>query len=334
MTATKQNPNLMSGVKTQVSPLANTNIDQLLTHLTSFSQGIQADVDSTQDKVLEGWQLASGLELLCWKGTFSEPINIHRAAEPDHPVWTILLTDSTDLMASAGPLAATQVKKRGSMIYLYNHHLSLDVTLDGPSEIQSLLIRLKPAVWQHLLQNPPGHVAAFIADSQPRFHGFDLQDACDGYFQQLVSGDSEGHAPWHRLQATLGICNHVFTQLGHRVPVAVENALRPQDSQRIHKARQLLLNDFQNPLALSEIGTSVGLGRDKLRRLFQQVYGSTPHRYYQHQRMHEARRLILEEGHSAMDAGFKVGYSHLGHFAQEFKKQFGCLPKDCKAGVV
>ena len=91
-----------------------------------------------------------------------------------------------------------------------------------------------------------------------------------------------------------------------------------------------MLRDFQAPLSLSEIGSLVGLGRDKLRQLFQQVYGTTPHKYYQQQRMVEARRLILEEDMSAMDVGFQVGYSHLGHFAQAFKKQFGCLPKDCK----
>ena len=308
----------------QVSPLANTNIDQLVAYLANLSQ------DQPNQASLQGWQLASGVELLSWKGTLSKPMTIQRTAEPDHPVWTILLTDSTSLVANAQATTGPTVQKRGSMIYLYNHHLSLDVTLDGPSDIQSLLIRLKPAAWQHLLQNPPLHVTQFINDRQPRFHGFDLQSSCDEYFQQLIHGDLDNHSAWHRLQATLGICNHVFAQLGDRTPLASANALRPQDSQRIHKARQLLIGDFQNPISLTEIGSLVGLGRDKLRQLFQQVYGATPHRYYQQQRMYEARRLILEEGFSAMDAGFQVGYSHLGHFAQEFKKQFGCLPKDCK----
>ncbi|MEH6344822.1 MAG: AraC family transcriptional regulator [Bermanella sp.] len=326
MTAPKKKPQKapITAEKRQVSPLANTNIDQLVAYLANMSQ------DQPNQASLQGWQLASGVELVFWKGTLSEPMAIQRTAEPDHPVWTILLTDSTSLVADAGPLTVPTTQKRGTMIYLYNHHLSLDVTLDAPSDIQSLLIRLKPAVWKHLLQNPPPHVAEFINDNQPRFHGFDLQTTCDEYFQQLVRGNFESHSPWHRLQATLGICNRVFAQLGQRAPIPAANALRPQDSQRIHKARQLLISDFQNPMSLTEIGSSVGLGRDKLRQLFQQVYGDTPHRYYQQQRMNEARRLILEEGLSAMDAGFQVGYSHLGHFAQEFKKQFGCLPKDCK----
>ena len=320
--------------KTQFSPLANTNIDQLVAYLANLSDEAQAELASTEEgsgqSTLQGWQLATGIELLCWKGTLTQSMTFQRTAEPHQPVWSILLTDSTKLLASTEQQAAQKIQRRGAMMYLYNHHLSLDVVLEGPGEIQIILIRLKPEAWQHLLQKPPQHVAAFISDNQPRFHGFDLHASCDEYFQQLIQNSFNKHSPWPQLQATLGICNHVFAQLGQRAPSTAVSSLRPRDSLRIHKARQLLLSDFQNPLSLTQIGSMVGLGRDKLRQLFQQVYGATPHRYYQQQRMHEARRLIIEEDLSVMDAGNQVGYSHLGHFAQEFKKQFGCLPKDCK----
>ena len=322
--------------KNQVSPLAHTNIKQLVDHLESMSEEAkpepaQKDEASSQSQ-LQGWQLASGLELLRWKATILETIVFERIAEPNYPVWSILLSDSTNLVATTGqPLKPVQENRNG-MIYLYNHHLSLDVGLEGPGKIQVLTIRLKPDAWLHLLQNPPSHVSEFINDNRPRFHGFDLQGVCAEYFQQLLRDDVETDDSWFRLQATLGICNHVFSQLGERAPVASGSFLRSRDSQRIHKARTLLLQDFQKPLSLAEIGSQVGLGRDKLRQLFQQVYGTTPNKYYQQQRMQEARRLMLKEDFSAMDAGFQVGYSHLGHFAQAFKKQFGCLPKDCKKG--
>ncbi len=322
--------------KNQIFPLAQTNIKELVDHLESLSEDVQTKLRQTQGQdlnahsTLQGWQLASGLELLSWKVTLWHPMEYQRTAEPDHPVWSIMLTDSSHLVASDGNQSSPSSNSRGGTIYLYNHHLSLDVVLEGQGQVQLLLIRLKPDAWKHLLQKPPSHVKAFIEDTQPRFHGFDLQGACEENFRQLLRDDIDSHDTWGRLQATLGICNSVFSQLGQRAPALTTSALRPRDSQRIHKARLLLVQDFQTPLSLAEIGTQVGLGRDKLRQLFQQVYGTTPHKYYQQQRMQEARRLILEEGLSAMNAGFQVGYSHLGHFAQEFKKQFGCLPKDCK----
>jgi AraC-like DNA-binding protein len=343
--------------KAQISPLAHTNIEQLVDHLAHLSedaeaqlakqptgvsplsakhsQGSEPSQDSQEPKsTLQGWQLASGIELLCWKAILPQPMEFQRTAEPDDPVWSILLTDSTNLVASTEQKVEPQngpfSQGASGMIYLYNHHLPLDVLLEGPGQVQLLLIRLKPSAWQHILQKPPSHVQDFIDDTRPRFHGFDLQGTCGEYFYQLLKDNLEINAPWQRLQWALGICNQVFSQLGSRQVINNAFSLRPRDSQRIHKVRQLLLSDFQNPLSLSEIGKSVGLGRDKLRQLFQQVYGTTPNKYYQHQRMIEARRLILEENFSAMDAGFQVGYSHLGHFAQAFKKQFGCLPKNCK----
>ncbi len=324
--------------KSQVSPLAHTNIKQLVDHLESMSDDAQAQAkrgqphkpDQDTQSTLQGWQLASGVELLCWKATLAQAMEFQRTAEPDQPVWSILLTDSSNLVASHDKQPVPSSKERGAMMYLYNHHLPLDVELEGPGHIQLLLIRLKPDAWLHLLQKPPAHVKAFIEDTQPRFHGFDLQGACEENFRLLLKEDPESDDTWFRLQATLGICNSVFSQLGSRDAMVGSSSLRPRDSQRIHKARQLLLSDFQNPMSLADIGTQVGLGRDKLRQLFQQVYGITPNKYYQQQRMIEARRLILEEDLGAMDAGFQVGYSHLGHFAQAFKKQFACLPKDCK----
>ncbi len=338
----------MTEEKNQVSPLAHTNIKQLVDHLESMSDDAEALVNKTlankalsnkttalkpnqsPQSTLQGWQLASGVELLCWKATLAQTMEFQRTAEPNDPVWSILLTDSTNLVASHDKQPVPASKERGAMMYLYNHHLPLDVELEGPGQVQLILIRLKPDAWQHLLQKPPPHVRAFIEDTQPRFHGFDLQGACEENFRQLLKEDLKSDTTWFRLQATLGICNGVFSQLGQREPATTASALRPRDSQRIHKARLLLVQDFQNPMSLGEIGTQVGLGRDKLRQLFQQVYGTTPNKYYQQQRMNEARRLILEERLAAMDAGFLVGYSHMGHFAQAFKKQFGCLPKDCK----
>ena len=329
---------LMKEEKAQVSPLAGTNVEELVDYLASMSGGssIEPGLGKIQDDrgqgTVQGWQLASGVELLRCKAALLQPLALQRTAEPDYPVWSIMLTDSANLVASHGEQPVQQPSEvpvnRGGMIYLYNHHLSLDLVFEG--QVNWLLIRLKPDAWQHLLQDPPRHVTEFVEDSRSRFHGFDLQTSYAEYYQQLLRDDHKEDSPWQRLQATLGICSQVFAQLGQRELGEAGASLRPRDSQRIHRARQLLLRDFQSPLSLAEIGTQVGLGRDKLRQLFQQVYGTTPNRYYQQQRMHEARRLIREEGVSAMDAGFQVGYSHLGHFAQAFKKQFGCLPKDCK----
>ncbi|NIB44193.1 helix-turn-helix transcriptional regulator [Pseudomaricurvus alkylphenolicus] len=337
MTDNTRNPD------SSVSPLAETDIHQLVDHLVKLSGGAISTPGQTTlsdprgTGLMQGWELASGVELLQWRAHLKQPLELQRSPAPEQqPVWSILLTDSASLVASDAQSPKPAERSRNGMAYLYNHHLALNMLFGKAGHIRMLLIRLKPPAWQHLLKQRPRHVDEFINAQEPRFYGFDLQAGSAKGFVQLfeqaqptLAEQKQQALPWQQLQSVLDICSDIFSRLEYRSlqPTA---RLRPRDAMRIQRVRQLMLEDFQSPLDLAIIGREVGLGRDKLRQLFGQVFGCTPFQYYQQQRMQEAHRLITHEGCSAMDAGYRVGYSHLGHFAQAFKKQFGYLPKDAR----
>ena len=219
------------------------------------------------------------------------------------------------------------------MAYLYNHHLSMNLMFEDTGPIRMLLIRLKPEAWRWLDPRPQ-IVDQFIEAKQPRFYGFKLQDQLAKLFSHLFHGSVEDNSPpWHTLIKTLEVCSHLFASLQQR-PQTRYSKLNTRDAHRIHQAQQLLVADFQEPMSLAEICKQVGLGRDKLRQLFQQVYGTTPYQYFQEQRMHKAHRLIAQQHQSVMEAGYQVGYSHMGHFSQAFRKQFGYLPKAAKPSAL
>ncbi len=329
--------------ESQVPPLASIDVYQLIEHLAILCRAKlvghgKAEIDGPHGHgTMQGWALADGVELIRWNSHLHEPFEVLRTPESSAQVWSVLLTDSPRLIASDShedqysQNPTPSQKPLNGMAYLYNHYLAMNMLFEDTGPIRMLLIRLKPQAWQHLLTERPDYVDEFINAKQPRFFGFDLQGKVASTFEELFQeneGNSpKGSSPWHLLIHTLQLCNEIFQKLGER-PSTQQAKLHSRDAQRLYQAQKLLTDDFQQPLSLPNICKTVGLGRDKFRQLFQQVYGTTPYSYFQQQRIQEARRLIIEENLNAMEAGYRVGYSHLGHFAQAYKKQFGYLPKD------
>jgi AraC-like DNA-binding protein len=102
--------------------------------------------------------------------------------------------------------------------------------------------------------------------------------------------------------------------------------LRPDDIERIHKARDILLDNMDEPPSLLTLARQVGLNDFKLKRGFRQVFGTTAFGYLHEQRMERARQLLEERRFNVTEVACTVGYANPSHFASAFKKKFGVNP--------
>ena len=102
--------------------------------------------------------------------------------------------------------------------------------------------------------------------------------------------------------------------------------LRSADIERIHEAKDILISNMQNPPSLFDLARQVGLNDYKLKIGFRQVFGTTVFGYLRECRMERARLLFEERKLNVAEVAFAIGYTHLGHFADSFKKQFGIKP--------
>jgi AraC family transcriptional regulator, transcriptional activator of the genes for pyochelin and ferripyochelin receptors len=110
------------------------------------------------------------------------------------------------------------------------------------------------------------------------------------------------------------------------------NALKNDDIERIHQAKQILIHQFDNPPSLLELARRVGLNDFKLKLGFRQVFGTTTFEYLQRYRMEQARLLMLEQQMNVKEVSRAVGYKNQSHFAAAFRKQFGVNPKALMMG--
>ena len=122
------------------------------------------------------------------------------------------------------------------------------------------------------------------------------------------------------------------TQLKSRGPQSKglkSRALKSKDLERVHAAREILVEDIANPPSLQQLAEQVGIGDYKLKRDFRQAFGTTVFGYLRLHRLECARQLLTARQMNVSEAAEFVGYSSLSKFTAAFKRQFGILPSVC-----
>jgi AraC family transcriptional activator of pyochelin receptor len=102
------------------------------------------------------------------------------------------------------------------------------------------------------------------------------------------------------------------------------------DKEKILAARDLVNARIDSPPSLSEIARAIGLNEYKLKRGFKETFNTTVFGYLTAQRLHLARRHLLDTQKTAAEIAFDLGYSTPQHFNNAFKKHFGHTPQSVR----
>lgn len=106
------------------------------------------------------------------------------------------------------------------------------------------------------------------------------------------------------------------------------SALKPDDVERIHHAKEILIRNLENPPSLMELSRQVGLNDCTLKRGFRLVFDTTVFGYLHHHRLEEARKLLVAGEINISQAARRVGFSSRSYFATAFRKKIGINPKE------
>jgi AraC family transcriptional regulator, transcriptional activator of the genes for pyochelin and ferripyochelin receptors len=122
-----------------------------------------------------------------------------------------------------------------------------------------------------------------------------------------------------------------LAQTAERDKLPASCNLSLSDVDRVHQAREILIQHLENPPSLLELARKVGLNDYKLKRGFRQLYGTTVFGYLHTQRMEKARTLLTNSQMKITDVAHAVGYASLPSFSLAFRKQFGVSPRSYSA---
>ncbi|VEP17006.1 Regulatory protein [Hyella patelloides LEGE 07179] len=186
------------------------------------------------------------------------------------------------------------------------------------------------------LNTIPKHLQALIENENPqRFHfkvgGVTLQ--MQTIVEQISCHPYHGAIAKMYLEAkVLELLALQLSQLSESNPDATNSTLKNKNIDRIYQARDILVNQLENPPSISELTQQVGISDFTLRRGFQEIFGTTVIGYLTSLRLEQAKLLLREKKLSVAEVANSVGYTHLGYFAKVFKRQFGITPSECLAG--
>ena len=175
--------------------------------------------------------------------------------------------------------------------------------------------------WQQRLQN---------AASTPYFQPNHTTPEITHILQLILNCPHQGGIRRLYLEAKvlelIAIC---MSQLTHYLSDAASlDWVKSKDADSLHRAKDILLQNINNPPSLAALARQVGINERKLQRGFQQIFGTTVFGFLHDHRMEQARQLLETNQMTVEAIANAVGISHRGYFANAFKRKFGSTPRE------
>lgn len=96
---------------------------------------------------------------------------------------------------------------------------------------------------------------------------------------------------------------------------------------RLADAITILRAEYTSRVSVEQLASKAGMSPSSFHKHFKHMTSLTPGQYQQRLRLIEARRLMLDEGCSASNAAFEVGYESVSQFTREYGRLFQVPPK-------
>ena len=107
-------------------------------------------------------------------------------------------------------------------------------------------------------------------------------------------------------------------------------AVYPVDPPFLAKALLLLDENIERPLSATALAKAVGVSSTTLRAAFRKILGTSLGKYALSVRMHEAKRLMLEERFSVKEVAARTGFSSQAYFCYAYHAFYGQPPSQSR----
>jgi AraC-like DNA-binding protein len=151
----------------------------------------------------------------------------------------------------------------------------------------------------------------------------EMQSIVDSLFTIQYTGKTK--MMFFRSQITT-LLSHFFGQLASLKTEKINTSER----EKLNLARDILLENIDNPPSLHEISKAIGLNTFKLKKEFKAFFGVPVFKYLQYERLTIAHKMISNQESTVQEAAWHVGYDSLSSFSNAFEKKFGYRPSQIK----
>lgn len=125
------------------------------------------------------------------------------------------------------------------------------------------------------------------------------------------------------VQETLDMNHQVCYEYTKEVVAAKETAQYPAI---VRKCRKYINNHIYENITIGDISKALGYSQSHLSHIYKKETGETIYQRVQHEKIAEAKYLLLNPLFSLNDVQSKLGYCSQSHFTQHFKREVGITP--------
>lgn len=277
-------------------------------------------------------QLRGGLTLHIRSGTLRQPIRIKQQHDPEFPlVAKFYLSGASQVQTQRVSNVQTDYVECTGCNYLYYlPDLTEIEEWRADEQIQVVMVYAYSDYFESFNANHP-----LIHSMQQRFHQSlgKTTPAMQQVLQQVL------HCPYEGLTQQLYLESKALELLTLQFAVWKDNpvksaplTLRSDDIERLHHAREILLQCAAHPPSLIELAHQVGLNDRKLKQGFRQLFGTTVFGYLHDYRMQQAQQLLRQPYVSVAQVAAQVGYRNPEAFGTAFRRKFAVTPKAYQLG--
>lgn len=103
---------------------------------------------------------------------------------------------------------------------------------------------------------------------------------------------------------------------------------------RISKVLAVLSTDFAQSFTVDDLAGIATMSPSSFYEYFKAMTSTTPLQYQKDLRLLEARRLLMDVGHTVSEVAFQVGYQSPTQFSREYSRKFGNSPSSDKKRLI
>ncbi|MCB0662301.1 MAG: helix-turn-helix transcriptional regulator [Saprospiraceae bacterium] len=216
-----------------------------------------------------------------------------------------------NLMYSDG--FSMKVSPKTPVIETYGVHFEKDYFLDLTKDAKGSLLRFRKSILENnpciISQDWPGingplHRALIQAIHKPA-SGFTNQLFLKGKMLEIFSMVLDDYSNLEKGESVLKTM---------------------KDREKIIQARNLLIQNFQEPPSIAGLSRTVAVNEFKLKKGFKEVFGKSIIAYLNDYKMELAIQKVEHTEESLAAIADELGFSSPQHFSAAFKKQYGIAP--------
>lgn len=104
--------------------------------------------------------------------------------------------------------------------------------------------------------------------------------------------------------------------------------LNDYDKNAIYKAKEILIQNIQNPPSIVKLAKLVNLNEIKLKKGFKEIFDTSPYKLLLKYKMNQAKQMLESGEYNINEIAQVSGYKFANNFTNAFYKEFTVLPKD------